>query len=48
MSPSQAEYTVARTYLEWLCDLPWSKTTEDNLDIENARKILDADHYGLE
>ncbi|MDO8615928.1 MAG: endopeptidase La [Dehalococcoidia bacterium] len=45
MSP---EYQVARTYLEWLADLPWSKTTEDNLDIARAEQILDEDHYGLE
>ncbi|MEX1194318.1 MAG: endopeptidase La [Dehalococcoidia bacterium] len=42
------EYNVIRTYLEWLADLPWSKTTEDKLDIANAAKILDEDHYGLE
>jgi ATP-dependent Lon protease len=43
-----AEYTVARTYLEWLCDMPWAVTTEDNLDLKNVRKVLDEDHYGLE
>jgi ATP-dependent Lon protease len=48
MQPSQAEYTVARTYLEWLADLPWDKTTDDNLDLENAKQQLDDDHYGLE
>lgn len=46
--PSSAEYTVARTYLDWLINLPWSVTTEDNLDITRAEKILDEDHYGLE
>lgn len=47
--PSQSpEYTVARTYIEWLTDLPWSKSTEDNNDVVNARKILDEDHYGLD
>jgi ATP-dependent Lon protease len=42
-----AEYGVIRTYLDWLTSLPWSKTTEDNLDIANARAVLDEDHYGL-
>jgi len=46
--PSSAEYTVARTYLDWLINLPWSVATEDNLDINRAEKILDEDHYGLE
>jgi ATP-dependent Lon protease len=45
---ASSEYTVARTYLDWIADLPWSKRTDDNLDIENARSILDADHYGLQ
>jgi ATP-dependent Lon protease len=45
MSP---EYQVARTYLEWLADLPWSITTEDQLDIKRAEEILNEDHYGLE
>lgn len=48
MSSSQAEYTVARTYLEWLCDLPWSVETQDKLDLAEVRKILAEDHYGLE
>ncbi|HVQ59849.1 MAG TPA: endopeptidase La [Solirubrobacterales bacterium] len=43
-----AEHGVIRTYLEWLVELPWSKETEDNLDIAHARKVLDADHYDLE
>jgi ATP-dependent Lon protease len=46
--PASAEYTVARTYLDWLAELPWSETTGDNLDIDNAQKILDEDHYDLE
>ncbi|MBI5779544.1 MAG: endopeptidase La [Planctomycetes bacterium] len=46
--PSSAEYTVARTYLDWLINLPWAVATEDNLDINRAEKILDEDHYGLE
>src|SRR5690349_283084 len=44
---ASSEYTVARTYLDWIADLPWSKTSEDNLDIENARQVLDKDHYGI-
>jgi len=48
MQPSSAEYTVTRTYLEWLVDLPWAKSTEDNLDIDNVRVVLDEDHYDLE
>jgi ATP-dependent Lon protease len=43
-----AEYGVIRTYLEWLVELPWSEETEDNLDIEHAREVLDEDHYDLE
>ncbi|MFN2215487.1 MAG: endopeptidase La, partial [Anaerolineales bacterium] len=42
-----AEYGVIRTYLDWLVSLPWSVGTEDNLEIGNARKILDTDHFGL-
>jgi ATP-dependent Lon protease len=48
MQPSSAEYTVTRTYLEWLVELPWSVFTEDKLDIPAARDILNADHYDLE
>lgn len=48
MQPSSAEYTVTRTYLEWLVELPWVTKTEDNLDIENVRRVLDEDHYDLE
>jgi ATP-dependent Lon protease len=43
-----AEYGVIRTYLDWLATLPWDKTTEDNLDLEQARKVLDEDHYDLD
>lgn len=48
MHPSSAEYTVSRTYLDWMIALPWSKTTKDMLDIARARQILDEDHYDLE
>jgi ATP-dependent Lon protease len=43
-----AEYGVIRTYLEWILTLPWSETTDDNLDLDNARSVLDEDHYDLE
>ena len=47
--PTQSpEYSVARTYIEWLADLPWSKSSEDTVDIKKAWKILEKDHYGLE
>jgi ATP-dependent Lon protease len=46
--PSSPEYTVARTYLEWILDLPWETATTDSLDIDEAQRILDKDHYGLE
>jgi ATP-dependent Lon protease len=42
-----AEYGVIRTYLDWMTSLPWSKTTPDNLDVANARAVLDEDHYDL-
>ncbi len=45
---SSAEYGVIRTYLDWLVNLPWSKSTEDNLEIAHAREILNQDHHGLE
>jgi ATP-dependent Lon protease len=48
MSTMSAEYTVSRTYLDWLIDVPWSKQTEDSLDIEGANTILNEDHYDLE
>jgi ATP-dependent Lon protease len=48
LPPAAAEYGVIRTYLEWLVDLPWSKETEDNLEIDHAKQVLDEDHYDLE
>ncbi len=48
MNPSAAEYTVSRTYLDWLVSLPWAIATQDIIDIKEAEKILDEDHYDLE
>jgi ATP-dependent Lon protease len=48
LPPASAEYGVIRTYVDWILALPWSETTEDNLDLERAREILDEDHYDLE
>lgn len=48
MSPTSPEAAVSRTYIEWILDLPWNKTTKDNLDLKRARDILNEDHYGLE
>ena len=48
MSPASAEYPVIRTYLDWILELPWEVSTEDNIDIANAKEILEADHYGLQ
>ena len=48
MQPFSPEATVARTYLDWLLNMPWNKTTTDVLDLKKARKILDEDHFGLE
>ncbi|HLB12960.1 MAG TPA: endopeptidase La [Dehalococcoidia bacterium] len=48
MPPAAAEYTVVRTYLDWMVSLPWKKSTEDNLDVGRARQILNEDHYDLE
>jgi ATP-dependent Lon protease len=48
LPPQSAEHGVIRTYLEWLASLPWSKSTEDNLDLKHARKQLDDDHYDID
>ena len=48
MHPDAVESTMTRTYIEWLVELPWSKSTKDNIDIKKAHKILDEDHYDLE
>ena len=48
MQQQSAEFNVTRTYLEWLSDLPWNKTTPDKLDVEDCRRCLDEDHFGLE
>lgn len=48
MQVGSAEYTVVRTYLDWILDLPWTYATLDNMDIAAVRKVLDEDHYGLE
>jgi ATP-dependent Lon protease len=48
MQVGSAEYTVVRTYIDWILDIPWSKETTDNLDIPSVRKVLDEDHSGLE
>lgn len=47
LSPGSPEVGVIKSYLDWIFDLPWNTMTEDNLDIKNARKVLDEDHYGL-
>jgi ATP-dependent Lon protease len=48
LPPAAAEYGVIRTYVEWILTLPWTSFTEDNLDLEHAREVLDADHFDLE
>ncbi|MDX9710313.1 MAG: endopeptidase La [Trichloromonas sp.] len=48
MHPEAAEYSMLRTYMDWLVDLPWSHATRDNLDLKKARKVLDEDHFNLE
>lgn len=48
MAQQSAEANVARSYVEWLADIPWSKTTKDDFDVANVRRCLDEDHHGLE
>jgi ATP-dependent Lon protease len=48
LQPAMAEYGVIRAYLEWIAALPWDKETEDNLDLQHARTVLDEDHYDIE
>ena len=48
MNPAAAEYTVARTYLEWLLELPWLEGTHEIVDVKNAQQVLDTDHFDLE
>jgi ATP-dependent Lon protease len=48
MNASSAEYQVAFNYVEWLCDLPWSKFTPDRMEVSEVRRVLDEDHHGLE
>ena len=48
MHPDAAEASMTRTYIEWLAELPWSKSTKDNLDLKAAHKVLEEDHYDLE
>jgi ATP-dependent Lon protease len=47
MNPAAAEYSVVRTYLEWMAELPWSKSSEEHIDVAEAQRILDEDHYDL-
>lgn len=48
MHPDSAEASIVRTYLDWLIEMPWSKSTPNNLDINKAKEVLDEDHYNLE
>ncbi len=48
MHPDSSEATIIRTYIDWILDVPWAKGTTDRLDLMNAKKVLDEDHYGLE
>ena len=47
MHPDSAESSIVRTYLDWLVEMPWSKSSKDDINIKEAKKVLDADHYGL-
>ncbi|MCP3891486.1 MAG: endopeptidase La [Desulfobulbaceae bacterium] len=48
MHPDSSEATIIRTYIDWILDVPWKKSTKDQLDLINAKKVLDEDHYGLD
>ncbi len=48
MPPTSSEANIVRNYIDWLVQVPWKANTDDNLDLENAQNVLDADHYGLE
>ncbi len=48
MSPGAPEYTVARTYIDWMLAMPWQQSTEDNLELKSVKQVLDDDHYGLD
>lgn len=48
MNTASPEYQMVRTYLEWMAELPWNKTTGDAINVTHAREVLDADHYGLQ
>jgi ATP-dependent Lon protease len=48
MSSQSPEYSLIKTYLDWIADLPWKEVSEDRTDIEDARRVLDEDHYDLE
>jgi ATP-dependent Lon protease len=48
MNPGSPEYTVARTYIDWMVALPWAIGTDDNLDLNHVKSVLDSDHYGLD